>query len=192
MNFLIPALGANLTFGLISTATSATNSAYTLIGNISRSTSTGAEDIILFIKGHDLEMKIKITQYLLCEVKIDDNSPITLKCCVKSIQNAIEDIGEELGKIKFRMEHNDNLWIGKSFRGYNFHNCKARLAANISTLELRYNRLLEIISIQDKLYKNNKLMDVLSESIMEIDADVDTEAAEKIRDSIHKKLEFCL
>ena len=50
MNFLIAGLGANVTLGLISGVTSATNGVYTLANRISLSTSTGANEIKQTIK----------------------------------------------------------------------------------------------------------------------------------------------
>jgi hypothetical protein len=153
MNYLVAGLGANITVGLISAITATTNSVYTLSTNISKSTSTGSEEIKQIIKETDLETKIKVIQYLLCEINIDEHSPNTIHYCIKSINDAINDILDELEKINYRMQYNNNIWVGASIRSYGFKNCRRRLIAYVKTLENRYTTLMSILSVKDKMYR---------------------------------------
>lgn len=189
MNLLIASLGANITLGLITATTSATNGLYTLCNNISTTTATGANEIKQIIKERDLEVRIKMMQYLLCEIDINENSPCTLHYCMNSIKSAIKDISNELEKIHYRMQYNNNLWVGGSVRAYGFKNCKLRLKAHIDTLETRYKMLISILSIENKMYRNPELEQTLSQSVMMIN-EVNNQSASQIRQELHKRLEF--
>ena len=122
MNYIIGAIGANLTLGLVSGVTSAANGVYTLSSTILQSTSSGAEEVKLIIRETDLEVKIKTTQLILCELKISEQSPNTVRYCVQAIRDAIKEIAEELDQIHYRMQYNSNLWVGSSVRAFKFHN----------------------------------------------------------------------
>jgi hypothetical protein len=189
MNIVLGTVGANLTFGVISGIASATNGVYSLAGNIARSTANGANEVKQIIKESDLEVKVKTVQFLLCEIKIDEMSPYTLLYCVESIKDAIQDIAEELEKIHYRMQYNNNLWIGLSFRAYKFHNCRTRLHAKLKNLESRSRTLIGILAINNKMYKNNELEKVLSRSIQCVDK-IEPMVAGKIRDDLQKNLMF--
>jgi hypothetical protein len=189
MSLMLASIGTNITLGLITATTTATNGLYTLSNNISTSTSTGIDDIKQIIKERDLEARIKMIQFLLCEIQVNNKSPCTLNYCMYSIKNAIKNISNELEKIYYRMQYNNNLWIGSSIRAYGFKNCKLRLKAHIDTLESRYKMLISILSIDNKMYRNPELEHNLSQSIM-ISNDIDTHSASQIRHELHKRLEY--
>lgn len=189
MNLLIVGLGTNITLGLITATTSATNGLYTLCNNIAHTTATGANEIKQIIKENDLEIRIKMMQFLLCEIKVSETSPCTLTYCMNSIKSAIQDISNELEKIHYRMQYNNNLWVGSSVRAYGFKNCKLRLKAKIDTLETRYTMLVGILSIENKMYRNPELEQTLSQSVMMTKV-VNNQSASQIRQELHKRLEF--
>ncbi len=157
MNFIVGAIGTNLTLGLIQGIAGTTNGIYTMISNIARSTANGSEEIRQIIRTTDLEVKVKTIQYMLQEIKIDENSPHTLQYCIRSIRNAINEISHELEKIHYRMQYNDNLWVGSTFRSYRFHNSRIRLTAKLHNLESRYNTLLGLLPVKEQIHKNDQL-----------------------------------
>jgi len=189
MNFILGAIGANLTLTLIGGVSTAANGVYDLTAKLLNSTSNGAADVKNMIKETDLEVKIKTTQLLLCELKITKESPYTLLYVVESIRDAIKDIEDELDKIYYRMQYNDNLWFGSVIRAYKFHNCGERLHAKLKNLESRRKTLIELMTIETKMNKNNLLENDVSDSILQID-DIDPKVAERVRLELHKKLEF--
>lgn len=155
MNFLMTGISTNITMALISTITGTTNGIYTLCTNISHSTQTCANEIKQLLKETDLRTRMVIIQQLLHEIKVDKMSPNTLQQCIKSIKDSIKDISDELEKIQYRMQYNESLRIGSSFRSYGFRNCKHRLIAYVKTLDMRYNMLIDILSIQNKMHKKD-------------------------------------
>lgn len=192
MNFVIGAIGANLTLGLISGVTSAANGVYTLSSTILQSTSSGVEEVKQIIRETDLEVKIKTTQLMLCELKVNEKSPNTVKYCIQAIRDAIKEIAEELDQIHYRMQYNSNLWIGSSVRAFKFHNNKGRLHAKLKNLESRTHALASVMNLQSMMYKNDTLdkeMSTLDDSLLQIDQ-VDPKAAAMIRADLHKKLEY--
>jgi len=192
MNFVIGAIGANFTLGLISGVTSAANGVYTLSSTILHSTSSGAEEIKQIIRETDLEVKIKTTQLLLCELKISDKSPNTVKYCVHAIHDAIREIADELDQVYYRMQYNSNLWVGSTVRAFKFHNNKSRLHAKLKNLESRTQTLTSIMNLQPLMYKNNNLdkeMSLMNDSLMQTD-EVDPNSTAMVRAELHKKLEF--
>ena len=152
MNFIIGAVGTNLTIGALSGLASTTNGIYTMLANIVKSTADGADDVRQVVTDMDLEVKIKTVELLLGEIQITDNSPNAIKYCVKAIKDAINDISNELNTINYRMQYNNRIWIGTTIRCYKFHNCHARLRAKLKIMESRYHTLLGLLSIDKNNY----------------------------------------
>jgi hypothetical protein len=189
MSFVIGALGAHLTFGLISGLSETVKSAYNLISTIMQRTSNGAEEIKQFIQKIDVENKIKTAQFLLHEIEITENTPNTIMYCIQSIDEAIKEIVDELDKIYNRMQYNSNLWVGSSIRSYKFQNCMLRLQAKVDKLEDRKKTLINVMSIKDKLHKNEKLSADIKQ-INNIELLITDQSGNNAKNSIHKKIEF--
>ena len=51
-------------------------------------------------KESDLEVRIKMMQFLLCEIKVNETSPCTLTYCMNSIKSAIKDRKGSLRSVK--------------------------------------------------------------------------------------------
>lgn len=186
MNILIAGIGTNITLGLITATMTATNTLYTLCNNISTTTDTSENEIKQIIKQRDLDVRIKMMQFLLCEININKEIPYTLSYCINSIKSSIKDITNELEKINYRIQYNKNLWVGSSVRAYGFKNCKLRLKAYIDILETRYKMLISILSIEHKMYHNPELENNLSKSVMIVD-NINTTNASLISKDIQKK-----
>lgn len=193
MNFVIGIIGANLTLGLISGVTGAANSIHTLSSTILRSTESGADEVKQIISETDLETKIKTTQFMLCELRITESSPYTIIYCIQAIKDAIKGVADELDQIYYRMQYNNNIWIGSYVRAFKFHNNKSRLHAKLKNLESRTQALVSVMSIQGMMYKNTALLNELGdldESLQKI-SHTDAKGTEMIkRTDLHKKLEF--
>jgi hypothetical protein len=159
MNFIIPALSANLTLSLISTITSTTNSVYTLSKNVSNTKVKGPEQINLLIEKRDLAVNLDLIKTQLQEIKVDDKTPKTLIKIMKYLSNVIDNIDDELKKINYRIEYNNKLYFANMFREYKFDNCYKRLETNIDILEMRYQKLLNILNVIKSHKKTNKKED---------------------------------
>jgi len=157
MNIILGTIGANLTLGLISGITAASNGIYTLVNNISESTASGALEVKNIIKESDVEVKIKSVRYFLCELKVNENTPKSVQYCIQSIDESIKEIVKELEQIHYRMQYNSNLWFGSTVRSFKFHNSRARLMSKLKNLESRFDMLKNVISMEHKLVKNPDL-----------------------------------
>jgi hypothetical protein len=93
-----------------------------------------------------------------------------------------------LDKIHYRMQYNDNLWLGSRVRAYKFHNCRARLDAHLKNLDARCDALIKVIPIQNYLTQNIELDDP-SRHILQADQ-VDPKLAKKSREELHNKLTY--
>lgn len=193
MNILLGALGANLTLGVIATVTSTiktANGVFTLSKNIVNSTTSGANEVRQIIKDLDLEFKIKTTQYFLCELKISKDSPYTILYCIQAIRDAINDIAEELEKIHYRLQYNDNVWFGTTIRAYKFDNCKGRIQASLNNLDKRRQTLLELMGMENNMMVRNPILeDDMADVILQLE-DIDPQAATNVRREIVKKLDY--
>jgi hypothetical protein len=170
MNVVIGALGAHLTISVISGLTSAINGIYTLRGNISNISSIGASNIKYMIKSTDLEFKLKSVQLLLFELKISDKTSYSVKYCITSIKETIDEIASELTKIHWRLQYNDNLWFGSRVRAYRFNNCIERLKTSLTNLDSRCNTLKILISMESdsKLIKNPILEEFFTDGLLQV------------------------
>jgi hypothetical protein len=166
MNYVIAIAGMEITLGLISGITSTTNGIYSLADRLSKSE---AEEVKHLIRESDMEMTVRVIQCIISEIQIDKYSPVTLNLCIKSIYQSIKEIESELEKIHYRLQYNDNLWVGKSVRGYGFQNCCKRLKEHLSCLNNRKKLLLETLAIKDTLYRNENLENMLTQSIYNLD-----------------------
>lgn len=172
MNFLIGIIGANFTFGLLSGLTTALNSAYSLTTVIATRTSNGADDIKNTIKDSDIENKLKIIQHLLQEIKINQKTPNTMIECINSINDVIKELTDELQKINYRMNYNDRVWL-PSVRAYSFKNSNMRLLQHIKKLDSRYLMLLEILRIENMMYKNSDINIIITKPLLLTNAECD-------------------
>lgn len=153
MNFIIPALSANLTFGLITAITSTTNSVYTLANNVTKSSSKSADQIKELILKKDLTHTMDLIKTQLFEIKVSEKSPQTLLKSIKGLHGAISEIEEELKTINYRIEYNKSIMFGKFMRSFKFDNCYLRLNSKIEIMESRYDKINKILSIVTKLQK---------------------------------------
>ena len=160
MNFIVGAIGANLTLGLVSGISSLASNLYNLSSAITTITN-GYDDIKQIIRETDLEIRIKTIQFIICEIKTTKDTPHTLNFCIQEIKNAIKDIGKELEQIQYRINYNNSLLVGATFRKYKFHNNKSRLVSLIKTLDNRYNMLLEILKIENNMFQNKDITNYL-------------------------------
>ena len=157
MNFLIGIIGANFTFGLLSGLTTTLTSAYSLTSIIANTTANGIDDIKKTIIDNDIENKLKIIQHLLQEIKINQKTPNTMIECINSIKDVIKELVDELQKINYRMNYNNRVWL-PSMRAYSFKNSNTRLLQHIKKLDSRYIMLLEILRIENMMYKNSDIV----------------------------------
>jgi hypothetical protein len=188
MNLVVGALGVNLTFGLIKSAVSTTQGIYNFCNKVAKSTSSGADEIKSIITETDLVFKVRHSQMLLCEIKVDKDTPYTIKACIKAIHDGIKNVSDELDQIYYRMQYNDNLWFGSRIRSYKFKNSKKRLIILLNNLDSRREALTELIPIQNSLVQNPKLEDP-SFHILQIE-DIDPDVSKKSRDELYKKIDY--
>jgi len=189
MNIILGTLGANITLGLISSVTSTANGVFTLCSNIINNTTNGAAEVKAMIKDLDLAYKVKSAQYFLCELKISDQSPYTILYSIQAIRDVIHEISEELEKIHYRLQYNDNLWFGSTIRCYRFHNCNDRLKASLNTLKDRRSALMELMRIESMLIKQPALENDMSDDVLQVE-DIDSAASVNNRMALVKKLDY--
>lgn len=203
MEYIIASITTNVAISTVSTITSASNGLFTLVSNVSKSTNTGAEEVISLILRRDLEMKVKLIQYVLCELyinhinsdstvtadKVNQNIPYSIQYCAKKIHDAIKDVSDELSQVNYRLQYNSSLWFGSALRSYGFTSCKKRLDYKISILEDRYNMLKELLSFQNKLICNKDISTLVDESMLSIDK-MRPEFTKCVTNDIHRKIEY--
>lgn len=157
MNIILSVISANVIVGIISGITTTINGVYTIKDVIKSNTTTGSKEVEQIMKDIDIEVKLKIIQLFLSELKITDSTPNTIVYCMNEIKNIITDIEKELNIINERLQYNRCLWIGSAIRAYKFHNCKTRLENYFKNLDQRYQLLISILSIENQVVKNNIL-----------------------------------
>jgi hypothetical protein len=151
---IVPSLTCNFAFSLINGITAAARSVSTLAGKMKKCESNEVRNVI---NDTDLEISIKVIQCLINEIRIDENTPITIRTCLKELFNIIKEINAELERIDYRVEYNKTLYFGKTFRGYRFENCAKRLRSHVVKLNNRKKLLLDILAAKGSLGINSGL-----------------------------------
>lgn len=157
MNIILGVISANVLINIISGITTTINGIYTIKDVISNTTTIGSKEVEHIMKEIDIEVRLKIIQMFLNELKITNDTPNTIQYCIQEIKNIINEIDKELNIIRERLYYNSKLWIGLSVRSYKFHNCKKRLENNFKKLDQRYQLLISVLSVDKKIIKNNDI-----------------------------------
>jgi len=155
MNVILGVISANVLINIISGITTTINGIYTIKDVINTTTTIGSKEVEQIMKEIDIDVKLKIIQMFLNELKITDDTPNTILYCIQEIKKIINNIEKELNVIRERLHYNSKLWVGTSIRSYKFHNCKKRLELYFRNLDQRNQLLISILSVEKKIIKNN-------------------------------------
>lgn len=147
MNFLITSIGVSAAMSTVTATTSFASTIYSLAGTVRDSTDSGLDKIKTLIEETDIENDIKIISEIISEID-EERSSDAVKLCIKSINESLNDIKEELDKIQYRVNYNNNMTFSAfGTRSYGFANCHKRLKKNINVLNKRFARLRSIHNI---------------------------------------------
>jgi hypothetical protein len=166
MNIIISVLSANVLIGIISGITTTINGIYTINDVIKNNTATGAKEVEQIMKELDIEVKLKIIQLFLNELKITDETSYTIKYCIYEIKKIITSIETEIKTIHERLKYNNSLWFGVTIRSYKFHNCKIRIESHLKNLEQRYHLLVSLLTVSSKIIKNDNVKNDMTDSFL--------------------------
>lgn len=154
MNLVIGILGTNIILSTVSSVSCTIDNINNVLSSIRNNTNNGELETINMIEETNLEVKTKLVHLLVCELNIHDYTPYTVKYCIHEINKNLTIIKFELDNINKRVQYNNSLWFGKSVRSYKFHNAKNRLTLYLNNLESLYTKLINILTIEHKLTKN--------------------------------------
>ena len=69
-------------------------------------------------KQDDIVIQLNSIKQLIKEMKLNESLSSALIYCLNTIDDAIIDIEQELDTIKYRLQYNNTLVIGSTFRSY--------------------------------------------------------------------------
>jgi hypothetical protein len=151
---IVKTVGIDFTLKCISTITGTCTSIYSLIGNLITSNSV---NIINSIMKLDLEMKVRILESLIHNLRLNKHSE-TLSLCLTSLKECLIMIENELLLINTNIKYNNSLWILKSWRSYDFINNMAKINILNDMLDIRQNLFFNILQIDTELISEQSLI----------------------------------
>jgi hypothetical protein len=156
MAVYVGALGLGAVASIINSISTLALNVYSLSSSIKLSKNIFHDDIKDVLIRTDLEANIQLLHSIIAEIPnyyIVDNDSIII--AFKTVQEIIVQIEEELKKINDQINYNNNLYILKNARSYNFKPELRRLEAYVEVMEKRKNNLFKTL----ELFKNQSKCD---------------------------------
>ena len=100
-------------------------------------------DLTQFLRKTDIEVTIKILECIVSELRVNNETPVSVINSLKSLHESLVCIENELQDIKRRLQYNKSLYVFKSLRSYGFKSKMKILNDNLEILNNR-KKLLEI------------------------------------------------
>ena len=96
------------------------------------------------LESEDVETKVHMISAFLKRLETTDQS---IQEQTKSVEQAIQQVQEEVIKIHSRLQYNQRIWFVSSLRCYKFEHCEDRLLTKLHILESRFHYLLWLLQI---------------------------------------------
>ena len=175
MNVIIGALSLGTISTVINSISTMSMNIYSLSTNIKLSKNIYHKDVRDILIKTDLAATIKLLQNIIIDIPqyYDDNSSVII--ALKNVQEIIIEIEKELRMINQKMQYNNNIYLMKNFRSYDFKNELSSLETYINVLEKRRDNLFKTLDLFKNTIKNavpnQKLLTIanIDEQIFEID-----------------------
>lgn len=118
-------------------------------------------DLTHFLRKTDIEVTIKILECIVSELRVGNETPVSVINSLKSLHESLVCIENELQDIKRRLQYNRSLYVFKSLRSYGFKSKMKNLTDNLDILDNRKKLLFETIEISASLERghiNNSIL----------------------------------
>jgi len=113
-------------------------------------------EMVKTLENTDIEATINVINLFIIELdNINSNTPSSLMQCIKNIHQTINDVEDELTKIKTRLEYNKSIKFFSYFRTYGFQNSMKRIKKHKLVLEERWNLLRQTLELKQHLKKDH-------------------------------------
>jgi hypothetical protein len=159
MAVYVGAIGIGAVASIVNSISTLTLNIYSLSSSIKLSKNIFHDDIKDVLVRTDLEANIKLLHSIVAEIPhyyLLDNEAIII--AFKNVQEIIVQIEEELNKINDQINYNNNLYILKNARSYDFKPELRRLEAYVGVMEKRKNNLFKTLDLFKNCSKNDKLI----------------------------------
>ena len=178
MNVIIGALSLGTISTIINSISSMSMNIYSLSTNIKLSKNIYHKDVRNILIKTDLAATIKLLQNIIVDIPqyYDDNSSVIT--ALQNVQEIIIDIEKELRMINQKMQYNNNIYLMKNLRSYDFKSELTNLETYINVLEKRRDNLFKTLELFKNTVKNpipnQKLLTIanIDNQIFEIDDNV--------------------
>jgi hypothetical protein len=165
MAVYVGALGIGAVASIVNSLSTLTLNVYSLSSSIKLSKNIFHDDIKDVLVKTDLEANIKLLHSIIAEIPqyyILDN--ISIIIAFKNVQEIIVQIEEELNKINDQINYNNNLYVLKNARSYDFKPELRRLEAYVEVMEKRKINLFKTL----ELFKNCSKSDEPNKKLLNI------------------------
>jgi hypothetical protein len=155
MAVYVGALGFGAIASVINSISTLTLNIYSLSSNIKLSTNIFHDDIKDVLIRTDLEANIKLLHSIIAEIPqyyVLENESIII--AFKNVEEIIVSIEEELNKINEQIIYNDNIYVLKNMRSYDFKPELKRIEMYVEVMEKRKNNLFKILELFKNCSKN--------------------------------------
>jgi predicted nucleic acid-binding Zn-ribbon protein len=155
MDVVIGALSLGTITTVINSISSLSLNIYTLTTNIKLSKNIYHTEIKEILMKTDLGATIKLLQTIIIDIPLYYNDNDSIIIALKNMQEIISDIEKSLREINNKIEYNNNIFLMKNLRSYDFKNELKELEIYINILEKRRDNLFKTLELFKNSIKNN-------------------------------------
>jgi len=147
-SIVLGTVGIELTMQCIQTMTGYAQSIYSMVNCVSYM--TGGENVMNVLNKYDIELKVKIIESLVVNLKLKKHSN-AYKLCLEGLKECLHMLDNEMKEIKQKIEYNNAIWIFASWRSYVLSNNIKKIIELNDMLDMRKKMFFEILGIDEQL-----------------------------------------
>ena len=128
------------------------------------------QHINLELKRIDIEMRLKIIEAFLSDIKQEDEKIIIL--CIESLQEIINEIHVIINKIYDKIRYNQSLYLFKSFRTVDCKKYTQRLEVLSTVLDKRFDITRDLLKLYNIRINKDNNIEKIKPKVNKIEASV--------------------
>jgi len=147
METLIGVISFSAISSVINTISTLSMNIYNITSNIKLNKNLYSEELSHILTRTDIETTIQLLESIISEIPEYMGKSISVLLALHNVSNIISQIETELIKINKKIQYNNNIYILKNWRSYDFKNELIDLEDLLNILEKRRDNLFKTIEL---------------------------------------------